>query len=118
MKILQQTLIPLAVHTTGLVALGIVVGTQQSAIIDPNEDGTNAFILFGVVCAFALVAIIASTSVLLFSLLRTPGYRTVTQSEGRLGGILITLSLLAVLLNALVGDAERSPLYVPILMLS
>jgi len=118
MKILQQSLTPLAVLTAGLAALGIVAGIPQGSTFDVDETGESAFVLLAVVSVFALPVIIASTSMLLSSLVRTPGYRTASQSEGRLGGILVTLPLLVALLSALVGDAERSLWYVPILMLN
>jgi hypothetical protein len=107
---------PISVLIIGLVAVGIVAGIQQSTWSDDLAVGT-IIALAGVSCV-SVVAVLLSTQVVLTAIFPTPAYQTLSEREGRLGGILIAIPLPIWIINVCVGDAEKSPLFVPIFMLS
>jgi hypothetical protein len=104
-------LVPVMLLTLGLVALGIVAGIQQRNL-DDLGGSTIALYFFG------LLLVLVSTWVLLSSALPTPAYQPTSRREGLIGGILIALPLGVGILNACIGDVERSPLFVPVLLLN
>jgi hypothetical protein len=107
----RETRIPIILLTIGLVALGIVAAIQQGV-----EDGFNG--LPGITIAvlvvtsfFTFLLVLVSTQALLPTVLPTPAYRTMSQREGLLGGILLGVPLVIGFINFCVGDVERSPLF-------
>jgi hypothetical protein len=108
-------LVPVMLLTLGLVALGIVAGTQQRGLDDLG--GSTIALLMGA-SFFGLLLVFVSTWVLLSSVLPTLAYHPTSQREGLLGGILIAVPFGIGVLNACVGEAERSPLFVPVVLLN
>jgi hypothetical protein len=108
---------PISLLIVGLVAVGFLVGIQQSTWLDDLSGGAvlAVFFCFGM---FGMLAVLLSTQLILSSILPTPGYQALSEREGRLGGILIAMPLLIGIINACVGDVERSPLFIPIFMLN
>ncbi len=114
----QQLLVPVSLLTIGLVALGIAAGIQQRSGNDLNDLGWGNFALLAAASCFGLLLVIVSTQVLLSSVLPTPAYHPTSQREGLLGGILIAVPFIIGVINACVGEAERSPLFVPVVLLN
>jgi hypothetical protein len=112
----RKTIFSVVALTIGLVGLGFVAGIQQRGDLDDLSGGMVA--LLAAVAIFAFLLVFVSTSVLLSTVLPTPGYRPGSRGEGRLGGILIAFPLVIALANAWVGDADRSPLYILFMMLN
>jgi hypothetical protein len=107
-------IIPAVLLTLGLVALGIGAGIQPGG---PDDSGEGTFVLLMGLSFFGFGLVLVSTWVLLWSALPTPADEPLSQREGRLGGILVAVPLGVGLLGACVGHLERSPLYVPLLLL-
>jgi hypothetical protein len=101
----------------GLAAVGIVAGVQQNTRPDDLSGGTTVGML-GCFGMFGMLAVLLSTQIVLTAIFPTPDFPTVSEREGRLGGILIVIPLLIGILNVWIGKDERSPLYIPALMLS
>jgi hypothetical protein len=114
----RQFLVPVSLLMIGLVALGMAAGIQQRSGNDLNDLGWGNFALLAAASCFGLLLVIVSTQVLLSAVLPTPAYRTMSQREGLLGGILIAVPLLIGVINVSVGEAESSPLYVPVVLLN
>jgi hypothetical protein len=114
----RQFLVPTIYLTTGLVALGIVVGVRQGA-----ENGVNG-LTGGTVAVLAAVAfgaflmVLFSTWALLSAALPLAVARPTSQREGLLGGILLGMVLVIGVSNGCVGDSHRSPLFVPLFLLN
>lgn len=114
----RETRKPIIMLTVGLVALGIVAAIQQG-----TEDGLNSLAgstiaVLVVTSSFALLLVLFSTQVLISAVLPTPGFRPTSQREGLLGGILLCVILLIGFINFHLGNAERTPFFIPLLMLN
>ncbi len=110
-----QLLVPVSLLTIGLVALGIAAGTQQRV---PDDVGGSTIALLMGAFLFGWVLVFVSTWALLWSLFPTPAYSTPSRREGLLGGILIVVPLLVGVVNVCIGEAAKSPIYVPVVMLN
>jgi hypothetical protein len=107
---------PISLLIVGLIAVGFLAGIQQSTWLDDAPGGTIA-VLAGDGC-FGMLSVLFSIQLILSATFPAPGFPIVDEREGRLGGILIAMPLLIGIINACVGDAERSPLFIPIFMLN
>ncbi len=110
-----QFLIPVIPLAVGLAALGAVAGVQQRGL-DDLSGGTIALLMGA--SFFGLLLVLVSTGLLLSSLLPTPALQPVSQREGLLGAILLAAPLVIGCINFDVGDAETSPLFIPLVMLN
>jgi hypothetical protein len=111
----RQFLVPVILLAIGLAALGAVAGIQQRGL---DDLGGSIIALMVGASFFGLLLVVVSTSLLLSSLLPTPAFQPVRPREGLLGGILLAVPLGIGFIDLCVGDAERSPLFIPLLMLN
>jgi hypothetical protein len=112
----RETRIPIILLTIGLVALGIAAGIQLGT--DLNEFAGGTFVFFAAVSCLAVLLVFVSTMGLISAVLPTPGFRPTSQREGLLGGILLCVILLIGFINFHVGNVEKTPFFIPLLMLN
>jgi hypothetical protein len=111
---------PISLLIGGLVAVGLIAGIQQSTWLDNwlnDAPGGTIAVWAGVAC-FGMLSVLFATQLILSAILPTPAYHPMSEREGRLGGILIAIPLLIGIATFWMGDAEKSPLYIPAMMLS
>jgi hypothetical protein len=114
----KRLLGPVVLLTVGLVALGIPAGIQQSAPDGLDDLGGGTIALLAGASCVGLLLVLVSTWALLSYALPTPAYQPTGRREGLLGGILVAVPLLIAGINVWVGEAERSPLFTPLLLLN
>jgi hypothetical protein len=112
----QSYFTPIIFLLTGLLALGIVAGIQQR--LDLEQLALGVVIALAAAACLGLFVVFASTWTLLSYVIPTPAYDTLSPREVKLGGVLLALLLVLGIINYLVGNIERSPLFVLLILLN